>query len=243
MIKLGNNSIGKIYLGSNPIGKAYLGSNLVFNKGESPMPDAGDISNYVQDGLVLHLDGINKGATSGRWTSLVGNAYCVLTTHSTSESNSILMDGAGYLTVTNPVTTGYSSGTIEVCAVNGNTNTTAFYYGTSGRLSFMLSGAGYCFGVTSSNNQWSTDKVAKFTASANSSRLMVNGVVGGTLSSNNFADASATTIGGRAGTGGSRYYVDGRIHSIRIYNRQLTEAEMLQNQKVDDARFGLNLNI
>ena len=38
MIKLGSNSIGKIYLGSNSIGKAYLGSNLVFQKGSSPTP-------------------------------------------------------------------------------------------------------------------------------------------------------------------------------------------------------------
>ena len=37
MIKLGNNSIGKIYLGSNAIGKAYLGSNLVYQSG-SPTP-------------------------------------------------------------------------------------------------------------------------------------------------------------------------------------------------------------
>ena len=38
MIKLGSNSIGKIYFGSNSIGKAYLGSNLVFQKGSSPTP-------------------------------------------------------------------------------------------------------------------------------------------------------------------------------------------------------------
>lgn len=38
MIKLGSNSIGKIYLGSNSIGKAYLGSNLVFQKGGGPSP-------------------------------------------------------------------------------------------------------------------------------------------------------------------------------------------------------------
>ena len=38
MIKLGNNSIGKIYLGSNSIGKAYLGSNLVFQKGGGTTP-------------------------------------------------------------------------------------------------------------------------------------------------------------------------------------------------------------
>lgn len=38
MIKLGSNSIGKIYLGSNSIGKAYLGSSLVFQKGGSSLP-------------------------------------------------------------------------------------------------------------------------------------------------------------------------------------------------------------
>lgn len=38
MIKLGTNSIGKIYLGTNSIGRAYLGSNLVFQKGSSPTP-------------------------------------------------------------------------------------------------------------------------------------------------------------------------------------------------------------
>lgn len=38
MIKLGTNSIGKIYLGTNSIGRAYLGSNLVFQRGASPTP-------------------------------------------------------------------------------------------------------------------------------------------------------------------------------------------------------------
>lgn len=44
MIKLGSNSIGKIYLGSNSIGKAYLGSNLVFQRG-GPSP-SGDLVFY-----------------------------------------------------------------------------------------------------------------------------------------------------------------------------------------------------
>lgn len=38
MIKLGSNSIGKLYLGSNKIGKAYLGSNLVYQTGSGPSP-------------------------------------------------------------------------------------------------------------------------------------------------------------------------------------------------------------
>ena len=56
MIKLGNNSIGKIYLGSNSIGKAYLGSNLVFQKGGSPTPPIPTLVFY--DRLVF--DGVAK---------------------------------------------------------------------------------------------------------------------------------------------------------------------------------------
>lgn len=53
MIKLGNNSIGKIYLGSNSIGKAYLGSNLVFQKGSSPTPPTPVIEPVFYDRLVF----------------------------------------------------------------------------------------------------------------------------------------------------------------------------------------------
>ena len=59
MIKLGTNSIGKIYLGSNSIGKAYLGSNLVFQKGSSPTPS---IQPVFYDALVF--DGVASISTS-----------------------------------------------------------------------------------------------------------------------------------------------------------------------------------
>ena len=52
MIKLGSNSIGKIYLGSNSIGKAYLGSNLVFQKGGTPPTPPGP-SPVLYDKLIF----------------------------------------------------------------------------------------------------------------------------------------------------------------------------------------------
>ena len=39
MIKLGTNSIGKVYLGSTEIAKAYLGSTLVYQKAGEPTPN------------------------------------------------------------------------------------------------------------------------------------------------------------------------------------------------------------
>lgn len=202
----------------------------------------GDIRNYIQDGLVMHLDGINKGETSGRWSSLVGNSYATLTSHSTSNDDNIQMDGSGCLTVTNAVTTSYSSGTIEVCCDVSSSGTSIIYWGLTSKMAFIISsGGGYSFGITSSNNQWNpTEMATKFTASANSTRFMLNGVSGGTLTNNNWTGIDSTTIGGRGGNS-SHYYATAKIYSIRIYNRKLTYEEMLHNQKVDNARFNLEL--
>lgn len=37
--------------------------------------------------------------------------------------------------------------------------------------------------------------------------------------------------------------LNGSIYAIRIYNRQLSDREILINQKIDNARFGLGLDI
>lgn len=246
MSYIGSTKIGKLYLGAQEINKAYLGNTLVFQKGGGPTPpgpDPGDLSNYVQDGLVMHLDGKQKGNTSGRWESLVGTTYFTLNTHSTEESDCVLMDGSGYLTATNPYTTTYSTGTIEVCAENYSSGSAAILFGPSGRLVFIIAGSGYTFGLSNSNNQWNITKQSLFTVSANAVRFMLNGVVGGTKGSNGWApQSSGITMGGRT-AGTNHYYANARIYSIRVYSRQLSEAEMLQNAKVDNARFNLGLSI
>lgn len=246
MSYLGPTKIGQMFLGSVEIGKAYLGSDLVFQKGgtppEPPTPGPGDLSNYVQDGLVMHLDGIEKGGVSGRWSSLVGSTYFTLTSHATSEAKAILMDGAGRLTATNPVTAAYNVGTVEVCAEYLGSSTGAIFFGQSNGLAMVWAGSGYAFAVRTSSNQWNITKASLFTASANSARFMLNGVAGGTKATNSFGSGNSNCyIGGRDKS--SYYYANVRIHSIRLYSRQLSEAEMLQNQKVDNARFNLGLNI
>lgn len=229
--------------GSTKIGGAKYGNTLVFSPGGGtpPTPDPGDISNYVQDGLVAHFDGIDTGTTSGRWASLVGSSYVTLNSHAVAGDNNVSFDGAAGLAVTNPVSINYSAGTIEMVAENSTSGNAAIYYGRTNKLSFIVAGSGYSFGVGSSNNQWNIDKVAKFVASANAARFMLNGEIGGTLASNSWSDKSSTMMG--ATPSGTRYWFTGKIYAIRIYNRQLTEAEMLTNQIVDNTRFNLGLNI
>lgn len=208
----------------------------------------GGIGDYVQSGLVMHLDGIDKGNTSGRWESLVGNTYYTLNSHSAVENNAVVMDGAGVISGTNSVHVAWASGTIEVCyEILSSARGVCIYAGSSG-LGLTISGSAYAFGIgagSSAKNQWTygSNVPTLATISVNTNRLKVNGnTIAGTKVSNNWGSAnSACPIGGR--TSGTKYYMNIRIHSIRKYNRLLTEAEMLQNQKVDNIRFGLGLSI
>ena len=60
----------------------------------------GNISNYVQDGLVLLLDGIDKGNVSGAWTDLIGGKS--FTNHgATFNDDNVQFDGTDdYLDIT-----------------------------------------------------------------------------------------------------------------------------------------------
>ena len=220
---------------------ALLRRRMMMMAGSGPTPPTP--LSYITDGLVAHFDGIDKGSDSTKWTSLVGSAYYTLNTHSSVETNAIVMDGAGVITGTNRVSIGGKAGTIEVCAQYLGTAGSAIVLNgsASGQLCFIIGGAGYGFCVNGGSNQWNTTKVALFTCSANNSRCMLNGTVVGTKATNNWTSYS-DTIGGRA-SGSNKYYANIRIYSIRMYNRLLSEAEMLNNQKVDNIRFSLGFSI
>lgn len=210
-----------------------------------PTPDPGDLSNYVQDGLVMHLDGKQKGETSGRWESVVGTAYYTFGAASTVEPNSVLMSGSGVILGTNVPAVGYTAGTIECVYEYVSGSSGIIIYAASSGLALIKGGAFFCFGVASSSNQWSCGTApSSGTVSVNTNRCMHNGSVIGTSKANNSWGSGASTcpIGGRT-SGSNKYYSNIRIYAIRKYNRLLTEAEMLQNQQTDNARFNLGLNI
>ena len=223
---------------------ALLRRRMMIASGGSTPP-----TNYVQDGLVLHLDGINKGGTSGRWTSLVGNEYYTLTSNSTVESNAIHMNGSGAIESTNTTSIDGTSGTIEVCAefISSPSSYYVVMYGPSGKLAFIVGKPnsdtpGATFFTGTSNNNWSISMGSIYTCSVNSSRCVYNGVSVSTKNSTSWSsNLSVNKIGGRPPYANA-YYANIRIYSIRKYNRLLTEAEMLQNQAVDNIRFNLGLN-
>lgn len=201
---------------------------------------------YVSNGLVMHLDGIDKGGVTGQWTSLVGAAYATFNEHSTLESNAVVMDGAGVIPVTDMPDVAYDAGTIEVvCQFLAYKADQAIISGRVGEICMMRLWGDYF----SCAIQGGTDAFIIFTnggtLSANPCTVSVKkgaGYMNGVLSTATYNQAftcNSYNIGGR----GAGSYANVRIFSIRIYDRLLSEAEILANQRVDNERFNLGLTI
>ncbi len=201
---------------------------------------------YIQDGLIFRLDGIDKGANDGTWIDLVsGTVFRVLDGSVTPTANGFYFNRGRMSGAWNHGSnTNY---TIEVCChvdntevipvfgVGGdNANYPAFVYNE--RIMYLQKQAQYTIptGILRSN----------FTASCNTS-----------IAKMNFTQLNSTSqdwwimspnpytmyIGGGSGGGATNWRVKGTIHAIRIYNRKLSADEMNINQTVDNIRFELGL--
>ena len=213
--------------------------------------EAPGYARYVQNGLVFQLDGINKGDNSAGWSDLVGQAFFAYTTHSTPGADSVVMDGLGTIYSYYGAVVSSLEGTIEICAQVLNFVNGAYIYtggGASNVLSIWVSKNGLGFqrernadnyNVLTFDN-FSTIAVQPFTASLQYSVGYLNGVVNNGTYADGWNNNNIIRIGG---FNDSVARCNVKIHSIRIYNRQLSSAEMLANQAVDNERFNLGLTI
>lgn len=201
-------------------------------------------SDYIQDGLVFQLDGIEKGSDNTRWTDLVGNKYFTLTSHSAAYDNYIRMDGSGYISQNSAaINVLATEGTIEVC-VDREAGSVVYIPNVNTYLSFMFGSGGFTIRPAQTSNQFTygSNKTGKLTTSFNWNFGLVNGKKLTSKGNNNWnKNTSVATIGGR--NNGTAYYYTGKIYAIRIYNRQLTEEEMRHNQHIDNVRFNLGLDL
>ena len=221
---------------------------------------------YVQDGLVLHLDGINRGGVSGHWKSLVTynngsgfNDYIDFTlTDATESSDHVSFNGTTSKGIANVASLDIpaNGGTIEVCLKNGELidEMMCVLHNAYGRnicfSVFKLSGYYYLSMCTGGSTQASSENTAAQTS--NSSDLLQgsysceidsfkhNGV--------DFSyrqprvqntDASSYLSLMYRHRSDSDAYAKGDIYSIRVYNRQLTDSERAQNYAADQYRFNL----
>ncbi len=220
-----------------------------------------ETDDYIKEGLVLYLDGINntgKGHdnTTNVWKDLSGNSNDATLQNYDSptwDSKSLLFNGvnqyAQILTPSNNIPIGESPYTIEVVFKSNNLNVSnglfnigVFYVQTKGNA-FRTSGKGL------DNYYWSNDLIVQCNLQE---KRIYNGL---TLNSGNkrkiylnseLQKEDVATVNTELGnvTVGLTYpplkeYLNGNIYAVRVYNRGLTESEIKHNFEIDKLRFGI----
>lgn len=204
--------------------------------GVSPYDEFG----YIKDGKVFHLDGINKGATDGSWVDLVGgkvftNSGAVSYGDHFYFANNAHMDGESMY--------GSLQYTIEVCFAPDSSFTGMVFQSANQKKSEAM----YLYlnqGLFLDRRPFYSlvKNIGNNTLSLNENIGIQNGQVVTRSSSSDFYTSSGFTIGYNGYSSG-RYFFKGKIYSIRLYNKRLTQDEILNNQSVDNTRFSLGLTI
>ena len=218
-------------------------NNVCITYGDTAIGYQDTSPQYVQDGLVFWLDGIDKGEGADTWVEKK-NGY-VFTNHgAVFNPDHVYLDGTAYLD--NATATGALSadGTIEVVFKKEQVNGVAFApaYGTGSYLGFGYASNFLIWSSRSTNRARYSNPVAAMSASISTERALGNGVAltGGGTANLGVANNDPAYVGKRsAGNESTGQYFKGEIYCIRIYNRQLTEAEVIANYAVDCQRFSL----
>lgn len=240
----------KIFKGNTEILKIFKGMNLEWEK-VIPIPSA---DAYVQDGLVFQLDGIDKGNVEGAWVDRKAGRQFTLNNCIVNSDNiefngtdSEAIDNDNYTLPTVP-----ENYTIEVVLYYGGGSGLLTQNNTSGYGSPMmvtLFSKSYYFTIGRglyAVEALPENKYMCLQAQAKGNEVQVN-CNGDVLASrrgndsiidNNFFAYGRPSIGcvwtsssDRAGQ------LLGKVYSIRLYNRLLTEEERYNNMVVDYMRF------
>ena len=237
-----NQGTGKFLFGSitKACARSYTRRQLMMYKEPPP---------YIQDGLVLWLDGINKGGNANAWTDLIRKVEFPYNEHSTVNADSVSFDGGegSYLKSSDNVVVNvpYQTGTIEVVAEQGTYYGAIFGTGINGSICFIRKSNGITTGTSINNSRKRITKNIPNTAYTVSVSVdnffVINGVAQTYSTANEWVNSSINFM-----------YVGGsprmtctpcKIYCVRIYNRVLTMDEVLKNQKDDNIRFNLGLDI
>ena len=218
----------------------------------------------VQSGLVLNLDASRSSSYTGTgttWTDISGNGYNGTMVNGpifgTASGGQITFDGVNdyvdtglqySLTSSTNFTIGIwfkgfgraSNNDILVLSYSGTPVGWAIYQANTGKfMCFSRDNNNvettYISSTTSTNtNQWFYGVYKK---SGNQFSLYINGVLEATTNANlgNISISSGMRIGNHTTT--SQPYL-GSIGSVKVYNKSLTDSEILQNFNATKSRFG-----
>lgn len=196
---------------------------------------------YIQDGLVFQLDGIEYGGIDGQWIDR-RNADNVFNRTGNVIYNENHFEFKGGFFSKREMIRMPKSNTLEASIfIKERTNCGIVSIGSPlgllsrGNILYTRYGGqtGPCF----------VEDIGYHLISTSENNIVQNGVIP------NFDIGAALNyrvIDARIGTLNSQFssfVFKGSIYAIRVYNRQLSDREILINQKIDNARFGLGLDI
>ena len=194
---------------------------------------------YVMSGLVLWLDGINKGDTANAWTDLVGGHVFEAHNGVTFNQDHLTFARARsqYMTNTSFNVPASDVGTIEIVHSCDMARYIVFMPKTNNSL---------CFGRYDNYLIYTSDPVKRSITQIGSnigyfSFSDLNRIVNGESYRNNNMESwlSANDVNYIGCRRGSEHLYTGDIYCIRIYNRQLSSAEVFRNYAIDQSRFHL----
>ena len=233
MIKIGNTGIVGVYKGSTPITSIYKWLDLVYKTG-SPIPSADD---YVQDGLVFQLDGIDKGNVEGAWVDRKAGRQFTLN-NCIVNSDNIEFNGTDSSAVYNQLLDFGTTTTLEVVYIRETNGGTIISSGSKVQLVVVHDSTGYGNRYFTGNQVTGTtlpDTTTIHTLSIPTKGRPILDQIAQPKTYKKFYSVSDTNTY----VGGNPSYLKGKIYSIRIYNRNLTQAEMIKNQMIDIQRFNI----
>lgn len=211
----------------------------------------GEVTGYITNGLVAHWDGIDKNNNndSWKWGDLVGGNVGSASKASIFNHGGdyALFENGNYLYLQTYIPVTETNYTIEVC-YEKSTSPTKEVLLISGKSSsdayavFATWGANGDYIITGRNENetkcWVNSGVYPQTVSVvNQQECVINSQSAMESTDTNYFTAKENVQ--YIGEGPAGYAFTGKIYSIRIYNRSLSHAEILNNQSYDKIRFGL----
>lgn len=204
-------------------------------------------NSYISDGLVFQLDGINKGSDTSNWTDQIGGIKFPYGSYATKGTNYVLFDGAGSLQVTASKSFLQTTHTIEVAADRPQANKVLFYPAAKGEIMWAYMGIANQTLIDKNlmTIEWGTNSAAGWRVSRDAKMVSVNAdrsIGDGTAGAAASNDSWSAQIDGKYKIGGRNtdYLYSGKVYAIRIYSRKLSASEIMQNQRLDNNRFGFN---
>lgn len=198
---------------------------------------------YVQDGLIFWLDGKDIGANDGFWTDLVGGRMFNIPSGVTHDGYGfVFASGHGDMLADDYVDWNYATCHLEVCVSGFTKNSGAvLLYDDRKNVGLALGNlANYLvYGHTykSDRNAFNFDNTSS-TISVSSIGAWQNGEACTKPASYTYWLGGGKGISLGSNGNGGRIYT-GTVYSVRVYNRYLTEADVLANYAVDRERFGI----